>query len=217
MSVVKKLFLILVIVVIFCAPRPASAQDTRWFVSGFGGINSVFKYGCVCDYELGVNDFPQTPAHTTGSFGLSVGYLLTGGLGIELDGRYHSNTQLTLSDPSDGDRVTLDSSKHYSLTANLIYQFLGSKFRPYLLAGAGFDTLTGVDEQTLTTEYGYTVTFYPPEKKTDFMANFGAGLIYYAFGSVGLRLDARYVYIPGTDDHAAISSLNATAGLTLRF
>lgn len=217
MSYIKKSPLIVVMAVILCAITPASAQDARWFISGFGGINSVFEYGCVCDYELGVNDFPLTPGHTTGSFGLSIGYLLKGGLGIELDGRYHTSTQVTLADPSDGDRVALDSSKHYSLTANLVYLFLESKFRPFLLAGAGIDTLSGVEEQTLTTEYGYSVTFYPPEKKSDFMANFGAGFIYYAFGNIGLRLDARYILIPKTDDHAAISSLNTTAGLTIRF
>jgi outer membrane protein W len=209
--VLLALFLVLIL------SRPAIAQESRWLLSGFGGINKVFEYGCTCDYEQGVNDFPLTPSHTTGTFGLSVGTLFTRGLGIEFDARFHTGTKVTLSDPSDGDTVTLDSSRHYTLTANLLYLFLDSQFRPYLLAGAGMDTLTGAKEQTQTTEYGYQVTFYPPEKKTDFVANFGAGFIYYLFGNVGLRLDARYVIIPKTNDHAAISSLNATAGLSLRF
>ncbi len=202
---------------IFILCSPVSAQDSRWFISGLGGINKVFEYGCTCDYEQGVNDFPLTPSHTTGTFGLSVGTLFTQGLGIEVDARFHTGTQLTLSDPSDGDSVTLDSSQHYSLTANLLYQFLDAQFRPYMLAGAGIDTLIGAKEQTLTTEYGYLVTFYPPEKKTDFVANFGAGFIYYAFGNVGLRLDVRYSIIPKTDEHVTISTLNATAGLAIRF
>ncbi len=217
MSFKKKSLVALAFTLILILCSPVSAQESRWLLSGFGGINHVFEYGCICDYEQGINDFPLTPSHTTGTFGLSVGTLFTQGLGVEIDARFHTSTKVTLTDPSDGDTVGLDSSQHYSLTANVLYLFLGSEFRPYLLAGAGIDTLTGVKEQTQTTDYGYLVTFYPPDKKTDFMANFGVGFIYYAFGNVGLRLDARYVIIPKTDDHDSIASLNATVGLTIRF
>ena len=65
MSLKKKLLIVLAFILIFILCSPVSAQESRWFLSGFGGINKVFKYGCTCDYEQGVNDFPLTPSHTT--------------------------------------------------------------------------------------------------------------------------------------------------------
>ena len=131
--------------------------------------------------------------------------------------RYHLSSNLTLEDPSDGDRISIDSSKHYTFTANLVYQFLSGSFKPYVLFGAGLDSLTGVEEQSLTSELGYDITLFPPDKKTAAVINGGAGCMYFFNRTFGVRLDIRYVRILKTDDQPALNGVNATVGLVMRF
>ncbi len=195
----------------------AQQQDAKIYLHFFGGFNRVLEYGCDCDYVQGENDFPVTPAHTTASVGMGLGYMLGKGFGLELDGRYHSNTEVTLTDPSDGDTVNIDTAKHYAITLNLLYQILKDSVRPYVLAGAGIDTLVDVQTQIYNTDMGYEFELREPDQKTDFMFNLGGGVEFILGRTVGVRLDARYVNIPKTDDHDTIQSINATAGLTVRF
>jgi outer membrane protein W len=121
---------------------------------------------------------------------------------------------VTLEDPSDQDTVEIDSSKHYSLTLNLVYQFSGGKIRPYILAGGGVDKLLAEDA-TYTSDYGFSITLEAPEKTLDAVANFGAGLNFFMSGNVALRLDARYVMIFA--DPKNVNSLSAVVGLSFRF
>lgn len=194
-----------------------SAQEKKGYLSIFGGINSVMEYGSEDDYILGENDFPVTPSHSPLDFGILVGYSFFKGLGLEVDFRYHLSSNLSLEDPSDGDTISIDSAKHYTLTANLIYQFLSGSFKPYVLVGAGIDSLTGVEEQTLTSELGYEITLFPPESKTAAVLNGGVGCIYDLGRIIGARLDIRYVRILETDDQPVLNSVNGTIGLVFRF
>ncbi len=195
----------------------ASAQDAKAYLHFFGGLNWILEYGCDCDYEMGVNDFPKTPEHTTGSVGMAFGYFLGKGFALELDARYHTNAEVTLTDPSDGDRVKIDTAKHYSISANVLYEILKGGVRPYVLAGAGIDTLVDVETKTFPTELGYEFELKEPDKKTAFMYNLGCGVVVQLSSSLGIRLDARYVNIPESDDHDTIQSINATVGLSFRF
>jgi len=208
---------IFVLLLLTAVPGLVGAQEAKAYFHFFGGLNRVFEYGCDCDYEQGVDDFPVTPEHTTANVGMSFGYLLGRGFGIEVDGRYHTNAEVTLTDPSDGDTVDIDTAKHYSITASLIYRIFRGGSTPYLVAGAGFDTLVDVETKTLETDFGYEFILDEPEKKTDFMFHLGGGFEFLLSQSFGLRLDARYVNVPKTDDHPDIQSVNATAGLIFRF
>jgi opacity protein-like surface antigen len=198
-------------------PGLGFSQQPKAYVHFFGGLNAVFEYGCDCDYVLGENDFPLTPAHTTASVGISFGYFVLKGLALELDARYHTKAKVTLTDPSDQDRVNIDTAKHYTVTANVMYQFLQGNVRPYVLAGAGIDTLMDVETELLETEYGFVFELKEPDKKTEVMFNIGGGVEILLTGSLGIRFDARYVDIPKGGDHPKIQSVNASAGLTFRF
>jgi len=219
MSIKKFLVTSLALLLFLSLPGLVSAQqqDTGIYLHFFGGVNWVLEYGCDCDYALGENDFPVTPAHNTAAVGMGLGYLLGKGFGLELDGRYHSNTQVVLTDPSDGDTVTIDTAKHYTITFNLLYQIMQGSVRPYLLAGLGFDTVVDVETIVYNTDMGYEFELKEPEQKTDFMYNLGGGFEFLLGRTLGLRVDGRYVSIPKTDDHDTIQSINATAGLTIRF
>ncbi len=207
----------LALVLLASLSEPASAQADKAYLHFYGGLNRVLEYGCDCDYELGVNDFPKTPQHTTGSVGIAFGYFLGKGFALELDARYHTNAEVNLTDPYDGDRVKIDTAKHYSITANVLYEILKGGVRPYVLAGAGIDTLVDVQTKTFPTELGFEFELKEPDQKTDFMYNLGCGLVVQLTQSLGIRVDARYVNIPETDNHDTIQGISATAGLSFRF
>jgi outer membrane beta-barrel protein len=188
-------------------------QHRKFQVSIFGGVNHVFEFGSVDDYVLGENDFPVTPAHTPANMGVAFAYFFTNNIGIELDGRYTLSSKVTLEDPSDQDTVKFDTSMHYSVTINFLFHFLSGKFRPYLIAGGGVDKLLTKDE-TYTSEYGYEIDFLAPKKKSDPVAQVGAGVCYYLAQNLGIRLDFRYVLI--FDEPNNVNSLNIVFGLFLR-
>jgi opacity protein-like surface antigen len=210
----KKSWAVLVVVVFALPFFSGTAYAQKFQFSIFGGLNHVFEYGSENDYALGENDFPVTPSHTPPALGASLALFFTDNLGLELDWRYVLSSKVTLQDPSDQDTVEIDSSKHYSLTLNLIYQFMGGKLRPYILAGGGFDRLLGEDA-TYTSEYGFEITLEAPEKTLDVVFNFGAGLNIFLSDSVALKLDVRYVMIFADPNN--VNNLSAVAGLGFRF
>lgn len=202
-------------VIFFVLPLFAGTAHAQKFqLSVFGGLNHVFEYGSEDDYAIGENDFPVTPSHTPLAFGASFAYFFAQNLGLELDWRYVLSSKATLEDPSDLDTVAIDSSKHYSLTLNLLYQFTSGKLTPYILAGGGFDKLLAEDA-TYTSDYGFEITLEAPEKTLDAVFNFGAGLHYFMSDSMALKLDVRYVMIFADPNN--VNNLSAVVGLTFRF
>lgn len=213
-NVNKKSWTVLVFIVFALPLLTGSAHAQKFQFSVFGGLNHVFEYGSEDDYALGENDFPVTPAHTPLALGASLAYYFSENLGLELDWRYVLSSKVTLEDPSDQDTVAIDSSKHYSLTLNLLYQFMSGKLRPYVLAGGGFDKLLAEDA-TYTSDYGFEITLEAPEKTLDAVANLGAGLNYFVSDSLALKLDVRYVMIFA--DPKNVNSLSSVVGFSLRF
>ncbi len=210
----KKLKALLVFTAFALALFPGNAYPQKFELSVFGGLNHVFEYGSENDYALGENDFPVTPSHTPPVLGASLAYHFSEHLGLELDWRYVLSSQVTLEDPSDLDTVEIDSSKHYSLTLNLLYQLRGGKLRPYILAGGGFDKLQAKDAE-YTSEYGFEITLEAPEKTLDAVFNFGAGLSYFLSNSMALKLDIRYVMILADPNN--VNNLSTVVGLSFRF
>ncbi len=184
-------------------------------VSLFAGMNHVFEYGSENDYIPGTNDFPVTSTHSPPSFGAAFAFFFTNYLGIELDGMYVLSSKVTLVDPSDLDRVNVDSSKHYSLTLNVIYRFLQGNFRPYLGVGGGIDKLMAKYYEVLTSEYGNDITFISPEKTASLIAQVRAGIHYSLSKSVGLMMEIRYAVI--FDDPYNVNSVNLILGALFRF
>lgn len=209
----KAVLWILMIMVILQSGLVAESFKTHITLSG--GINHHFEYGAVDDYVPGENSFPVMPAHTPSSFGLSFAYFFNQSLGLEVDGRISSSSRLTLTDPSDMDTVEVDTARHLSLTFNVLYQMLIGRFNPYIAAGAGFDRLSAED-QILESAYGYEIVMLaPPEdERVDFIIGAGAGMNYFIFKNVGLRLDIRYFII--FDDPQNVRTVSLKAGLCFR-
>jgi opacity protein-like surface antigen len=212
-SCVKRIWAVaLLLFSLFAFSDSAQAQKIQFFI--FGGINHIFQYGSEEDYTLGENDFPVTPSHTPALLGASLAYFFSQNLGLEFDGRYTLSTGVDLIDPSDQDTVAMDTSKHSSLSLNLIYRFPAGNFKPYLVAGGGFD-IVSAEKKTYMSEYGFEITVEPPESTTDALASFGGGLIYSVGDSFGIRMDVRYVLLFSRPEK--VRSLNAVLGLSFQF
>lgn len=190
------------------------SQEKKFQLSILGGLNHVFEYGSESDYKPQENDFPVNKAHAPKNFGATFAYFFTDSIGIELDGRYTLSSKVTLEDPSDNDTVEIDTSKHYSITLNFLYQMLRGNLRPYIIAGTGIDKLLAKDE-TYTSEDGYEIEFVAPEKTIDPVINLGAGLCYFISENLGARLDFRYVLI--LDSPNNVNSLNYVVMAFMRF
>ncbi|MFC2165848.1 outer membrane beta-barrel protein [Acidobacteriota bacterium] len=190
------------------------AQQKRVQFSLLGGINHIFEYGSIEDYVAGETDFPVVPSHSPLNFGLALAFFFSDSVGLEFDGHYTQSKKVTLQDPSDQDTVEVDTSTHYTFSANLIFQIPEGIFRPYFLIGGGIDILS-VEDQVYNSEFGYEVEILAPERKTDFLVQGGGGILLFISQDFGVRIDARYIYIFA--DPNAVKSLNATAGIIIRF
>lgn len=189
-------------------------QEKRFQLSLLGGLNHVFEYGSEADYVLEENDFPVTPAHNPPIIGISFAYFFSKNVGIELDGRYNFTSEVTLEDPSDQDKINLNTSLHASLTVNFIYQFLSDPFRPYFILGGGLDQLLDKDE-VYTTESGYIVEFLVPEETINSVHHVGCGANYLLSSNFGIRLDVRYVFL--VDEPSNVKSVNIMFGILHKF
>lgn len=208
----KKIFFIFYILA--CLSGFTFAEENKYQFSIFGGINNVFKYGSEDDYVMGENDFPLTPAHIPPGFGMSFAYFFKSNIGIELDGKYTLSSKVTLQDPSDKDTIEINTSKHYSITINFIYQFLRGNFRSYFAVGGGIDKVLAKDE-TYTSAYGIEIELLAPEKTIDPVAHAGGGIHFFLMPNAGLRLDVRYVII--FDEPNNVNSFTVMAGAFFGF
>ncbi len=195
-------------------PGFGRAQKVR--VSFLTGGCITFAYGSEQDYVLGENDFPVTPAHSSFHLGSALGVPLSEKLLLELDGRFIFSSPVTLEDPSDEDTVRIDTSNHLMVGVNLIYRVSGSRFRPYILVGAGFDKVFAED-MTATSEYGFDIIFEAPSggESLDPLINIGAGGMFALSQRLALRMDARYALI--ADKTNKPSSLSFSLGFATWF
>ena len=194
--------------------KEVTGENVRFQLSFLSGFNHVFEYGKEEEYVMGENDFPVTPSHTPLSLGITCAYFFGKKIGIEAGGRFFSGSDLILRDPSDDDTVKIDSSRHISLTVNLMYRFSDKKVMPYAVVGIGLDYLLA-EEGIYTSTYGYSVDIVAPERTTDLLAAFGAGIDLHFSRSLGFRGDVRYMLLFGKPHR--ISNLNVMIGLFIGF
>ncbi len=185
-------------------------------ITAFGGFHHHYAYGSVEDYAAGINNFPVMPAHSPANFGAAFAYFFTSWLGVEYDMRLSQRTDVTLTDPLDGDNLTIQTPKHASMTLSFLLQPLSGRISPYVLLGGGVDRIIVEDEKYIS-EFGYEIAMpAPPEdKRVDVLAQVGAGVSVKVFKFFGIRGDVRYMFV--FDDPYKVKSLTYSVGLIARF
>ncbi|OGF67861.1 MAG: hypothetical protein A2Y62_01190 [Candidatus Fischerbacteria bacterium RBG_13_37_8] len=191
------------------------AEETKNNVSVIAGISMIGKYGSVDNFMPGVNDFPVVPAHHVFSFSFSYARNLWKGMHTEVDFRSFSSTEITLVEPVTNDEITLDTSKHYSLTANAMYRWTKDRFVFYAVAGAGIDKIAKTEPQVLQSKMNNQVIVASPEDLTDLVIDVGGGADVRLWKSLYLRVDIRYFYIFSSPER--IASTTFSAGVSYAF
>jgi hypothetical protein len=201
--------------VFFFWASSAAAADKSFSLGVFGGMQRFPAYGNAAEYIRGENDFPVTPAHAAGLAGFSFGRA-AGPFLFELEARWTFPRAVVLTDPSDGDSVSVSAAAHVSAVLNALYSPFPGAWRPYVEAGGGVDAVLARSE-TVTTAYGYVID--RPALRTadrfDPEAHLGGGIIVSLGAALALRLDVRVAWI--FDDPHPVRSLQAAGGLALRF
>jgi len=195
---------------------PGFSLGKKVQIGVYAGASHVFEYGSEEDYLAGGNDFPVTPSHNLTAFGGSLAYFFKPKFGIQFDLKYYQSTKITLEDPSDGDAVDIDTTKHRSITLSLIYQFNSKTVRPYLIVGGGIDKLSASNAsgQVRQTRRGYPIEFTAPSDLSDAVIHGGAGLNIFLTSYLGINIEVRYVLLFSDPQ---VSSLDLTSGLVVRF
>ena len=181
-----------------------AAQEITNMVYVFGQYNSIAA--AERTYEQWAHDFSKMSAYKTS--GLGIGYRYNSRLfciGPEII--YNAGGKVVLTDPSDGDTVSVDGYPEFSgyLVGGIN---VGSKmFQFFAEAGAGVSMISG-EEKVFVSSKGNTVTL-KHASKTGIAYIAGAG-IRAMFGQFGLFAGARY-----TASHFA--AVNIRAGLCLGF
>lgn len=206
----KRVILFLLIALYLTGFIIGKEKKNKWQMSLLAGIDRVPVYGSDNEYIPAENDFPVTPSHSPLSLGGSLTYFLAPRTALELGGRFYSGSTVTLRDPSDQDTVDVNTAAHFSIIANFIFYAGKGKFRLFLTAGAGIDTIFAKDK-TYTSAYGYEIEFLAPNKKNNFLINVGNGLQFYLSANFGITVDARYIVI--FDEPSNLKSLNLMAGV----
>ena len=202
------------VAVLGMAVGTSGAQDKKFQASFFAGVNPIFEYGSEEDYSQGENDFPVTPFHAPPFFGLSFSYNFMGNFKAELDWRYVFSSEILLSDPSDDDSLEIDTSKQYFASLNIVYQCQDNKFRPFVLAGGGINTLLA-EARTYVSEYGYEIELGVPDRILAFFAQVGGGVDVLLSSFFGVIVDVRFICLLTEPDN--IFSFFAGAGAYFRF
>ena len=193
----------------------SASEQKRFQVALGAGGGLVLAYGSKADYQAGENDFPVTPTHSSWTFAGSARYLFNARWGIEAHGAFYPESQVTLTDPSDGDTVAIGTAAHFEVTANVVFYIVrGEKLGVYILGGAGFDKLLAKDRTYISTK-GSGVYFGAPDKTVDALALMGSGIEIDLSRNIGIKADIRYRLI--FTKPSPIQSADISAGLFLRF
>lgn len=196
MKCIKFLIFIGILFLIFSANSNANGD-----LLIFGAINFINSSGSASDYKEGENDFPITNSHQNACFGSGISFPLTKNLFFGLEANYNIGGKATLQDPSDNDTVEINTSKNANLFLTLRLNISGqSSFNLFLNGGAGLNYILEKETKIYTSKFGYETQILPPETKTNFTGFGGIGILYKMSNSIGLLVNARYLYISLEDN-----------------
>lgn len=202
----KKTLLLVGIIAFFACFPALQAGDFR--LSILGGAGFMLEQGAEGDYVLGENDFPVIPAFTGFDIGLCLGYSFSEKLGMELAVSYMGGSTVDLTDPSDGDTVSVDACGHLVFILAINYFFSAGKWQPYLQAGAGVDNLQG-NGGTYTSMLGYRVERDGPDQKLVPLFRISGGFLLELGSKLDLRVELAYNQILADPDDYRLFTLLA--------
>ena len=184
-----------VVAALFLAAAFISPAFGQGRLSLFVKGNFVSSSGSAADYVAGENDFPICEAHQ--NMGVGIGYEIGRSRvfgGIEI--HYNLSGKAALVDPSDNDRVEIDTYTSLSGLAVLGVNVLQlSRVRLYVQAGVGANVLLGTEVKTYSSTLGYDTEINPPDRKIPLTGFGGVGIDLAMTSGLSARLGFRYQHV----------------------
>ncbi len=166
--------------------------DTSLYLFGKG--NFVMASGSEDDYRPGENDFPMASSFNNFGFGLGV-IFESKKIFYGLEVHYTLSGKTTLTDPSDDDKVNVDTYDHISgllaIGFNLVHK---PNLRLFINGGGGVSLVLDDEMKTYTSQLGYETQIEPP-RKYPLTAFGGMGAVINFSPSLGLWFNGRYQYL----------------------
>ena len=188
-----------------------SYADTSLYL--FGKANFVMASGSEDDYEPGENDFPMASSFNNFGFGLGV-MVDSKKVFYGLEAHYTLSGKTTLTDPSDNDKVDVDTYEHISgflmIGFNLVHK---PNLRFFINGGGGVSLVLDAEMKTYTSQLGFETQIEPP-RKYPLTVFGGIGAVVNFSPSLGLWLNGRYQYLVLDVPESAVVVL---AGLVVGF
>jgi hypothetical protein len=214
----KKVFLLVVLFVLFIAMTIYAAKEPKFNFSVFGVAGYALQSGSASDYKFMENDFCIKKAYLPFGVGLGLGYNLKS-FYVGLEGDYNLGGTRKFEDPVEDDTVAVKMQKSLSSYLVLGYKLMHkAKMSLAVQLGGGINLLLG-DQGTFTSDKGYRVYVKPRENKTA-MAGF-LGLAYKNFFSKSLGLTAHLrwdmEFAKVNDENKMVSMPNLGVGLVIAF
>jgi OOP family OmpA-OmpF porin len=161
------------------------------------------------ELELGAAFGGHSFSHTTelGSYdddsypGPSSSEMLGGRVGVAFAHRFAAEGEVMVIPTSDD--VLHKGATVFDLRAQLRFDLLTGRVRPFVLAGAGMQTLHSSSMQLFD--------------DTDPELHCGVGVIYAVGEKLELRFDGRQLFVPGRTTNGATEDYEATFGVSYRF
>ncbi|HEU5060730.1 MAG TPA: porin family protein, partial [Kofleriaceae bacterium] len=178
----------------------ATSVPHRWQFDLFGGGHFFSK-----DNELGARDVPEAAAPTNAfALGVRLGYWFTPAIGLEAEG-IAIPSEAKFRDLAGGETMDANSEQFViGYRLNALYQFTMGQLQPFVLIGAGGSSNSSERDDILLDD-------------TDFVPHAGAGIRYQVDDRWGLRLDARVLVPPSSEDDSVTVDFEGLLGLYLGF
>jgi len=196
----NKLFIIALVPLLMALPALCFAQERidieeekSFYFMLYGVFSLVQEMGSVGEYVPGVNDFPVTPAHSEYGGGLGFFIDISDNVALNISGEYLLGTEVTKTDPSDGETYTYKTYDNINALASLVVKF-GEDIKFFASAGGGANILMPYADKEETGSLGSIIVITPPDKTMNIMAAFGAGAIF-DLGATFLKIEAQYSMI----------------------
>jgi hypothetical protein len=173
----------------------------------FGQGLFFYASGSESDYIPGKNDFPLTSQHQA----YGPGFRITAGsrlFYLGLEGQYNFRGTADLTDPSDGDRVTIEtypSVSGFVLAGINVIQ--ASSVRIFINGGAGIYHALNTETRKYMSAFGYETLIEPPGSRTPFAGFGGLGMDFRLNRQLGFFFEGRYQYIDSDQPQTLLSLL----------
>lgn len=180
----------------------------------FGKGNFAGSAGSEKDYKEGENDFPLSSSFNTLGFGLGITTSINP-VFFGIEAHYNLGGKATLTDPSDNDKVKINTYEYASGFFVFGVHILQSRqLSLFISTGTGLSCAVNAKMERYISEYGYETEIEPPGKKYPLTVFGGIGFKIDINPAFGIIMNTRYQYM---DQKQPQSSLYVTAGMVYTF